>query len=104
MHAAYILVNPHPVQPLSALPGHEIDAHSTAKERCYVIAVITPPLSFLGFLIVTACVMTFEARDNAAKVVPSTGFSAGEEKKRRNAKLKVKKKKKSIMKCGRVSY
>jgi hypothetical protein len=48
--------------------------------------------------------MTFEARDNAAKVVPSTGFSAGEEKKRRNAKLKVKKKKKSIMKYGRVSY
>ena len=28
---------------------------------------------FSGFLIVAACVMTFESRDNAAKVVPSTG-------------------------------
>ena len=29
-------------------------------------------LIFLGFLIVAACVMTFEARDSAAKVVPAT--------------------------------
>ena len=28
--------------------------------------------SFLGFIIVAACVMTFESRDNAAKVVPSS--------------------------------
>ena len=28
-----------------------------------------------------ACVMTFEARDNAAKVVPSTGCSQMEERK-----------------------
>ena len=29
-------------------------------------------LFFPGFLIVAACVMTFEARDSAAKVVPAT--------------------------------
>ncbi|XP_059089353.1 uncharacterized protein LOC131885344 [Tigriopus californicus] len=33
-----------------------------------------------GFLIVAACVMTFEARDNAAKVVPSTNSAQNEEK------------------------
>ena len=50
---------------------------------------VSVPLSFLaGFLIVAACVMTFEARDNAAKVVPSTGCSQMEERKSAR-KLKV---------------
>ena len=44
---------------------------------------------FSGFLIVAACVMTFEARDNAAKVVPATtGNNVEEENHRRNS-LKV---------------
>ena len=44
--------------------------------------------SLAGFLIVAACVMTFEARDNAAKVVPSTGCSQMEDRKSAR-KLKV---------------
>lgn len=44
---------------------------------------------FPGFLIVAACVMTFEARDNAAKVVPATSGNNNEEERKPTASLKV---------------
>ena len=46
-------------------------------------------MPFAGFLIVAACVMTFEARDNAAKVVPSSGWSEGAEERKSARKLKA---------------
>ena len=36
--------------------------------HCYIYVYI---FTFSGFLIVAACVMTFEARDSATKIVPT---------------------------------
>lgn len=43
-------------------------------------------MGFGGFIVVAACVMTFEARDSAAKVVPARFKSTGSSSCRSNAK------------------
>lgn len=41
------------------------------KQQILIIASLLNFKHFTGFIVVAACVMTFEARDSAAKVVPA---------------------------------